>query len=161
MKNVITILLLSLMRISSISAQTESSLTIRYMVTYDDTKKVFTAWLVPEYETPNFNNPDTQEKGVTAQFSLKVPRGFSISSISDEKGIWEKKPTKIGSQKEFSKVGIDANFEYYIIGKGNSETNYGTFKKDEPVPDGNLVVRHCDYVCIFYKLPNNYAIIFN
>lgn len=81
MKNVITILLLSLMRISSIFAQTESSLTIRYMVTYDDTKKVFTAWLVPEYETPNFNNPDTQEKGVTAQFSLKIPRGFSISYI--------------------------------------------------------------------------------
>jgi Secretion system C-terminal sorting domain len=133
MKNVIIVFLLSLVRVSSISAQTESSLTIKYMVTYDDTRKVFTAWLVPEYDTPNFNNPDTQEKGVTAQFSLKVPRGFSISSISDENGIWEKNPTKIGSQKEFSKVGIDAAFEYYIIGKGNSETNYGPFKKDEPV----------------------------
>jgi hypothetical protein len=133
MKNAIVILLLSFIKISSISAQTESSLTIKYMVTYDDTKKIFTAWLVPEYDTPNFNNPDTQEKGVTAQFSLKVPHGFSISSISDENGVWEKNPTKIGSQKEFSKVGIDSNFEYYIIGKGNSETNYGTFKKDEPV----------------------------
>ena len=133
MKNIIILLLLSLVSISSISAQTESSLTIKYMVTYDDTRKMFTAWLVPEYDTPNFNNPDTQEKGVTAQFSLKVPRGFSISSISDENGIWEKNPTKIGSQKEFSKVGIDAAFEYYIIGKGNSETNYGTFKKGEPV----------------------------
>jgi Secretion system C-terminal sorting domain len=133
MKNVIIIFLLLIVKISSISAQTESPLTIKYMVTYDESKKVFTAWLVPEYDTPNFNNPDTQEKGVTAQFSLKVPHGFSISSISDEKGVWEKNPTKIGSQKEFSKVGIDSNFEYYIIGKGNSETNYGTFKKDEPV----------------------------
>lgn len=116
------------------------------MVTYDDAKKVFTAWLVPEYDTPNFNNPDTQEKGVTAQFSMKIPRRLSISYISDEKEIWEKNPTKIGSQKEFSKVGMDTNFEYYIIGKGNSETNYRAFKKGEPVPVRNLVVRHCDYV---------------
>jgi hypothetical protein len=133
MRKIIIMLLLVVVRLSTITAQTESSLTVKYMVTYDDAKKVFTSWLVPQYDTPNFNNPDTQEKGVTAQFSLKVPRGFSISSISDENGIWEKKPIKIGSQNEFSNTNTDANFEYYIIGKGTSETNYGTFKKDEPV----------------------------
>ncbi len=116
-----------------IQAQTESDLKTKYMITYDESKDVFTAWIVPAYDTPNFNNPDTEEKGATAQFSLKVPRGFTIASVEDIKGSWEKTPKKIGSQKAFSKLNIDAQFEYYIIGKTNSETNYGTFKADEPI----------------------------
>ncbi len=122
-----------LMSCIDIKAQTESNLKTKYMITYDASKDVFTAWIVPAYDTPNFNNPDTEEKGATAQFSLKVPRGFTLVSVEDIKGSWEKMPTKIGSQKAFSKLNIDAQFEYYIIGKTNSETNYGTFKADEPI----------------------------
>lgn len=116
-----------------VQAQTESDLKTKYMITYDGGKDVFTAWIVPSYDTPNFNNPDTEEKGITAQFSLKVSRGFTLTSLTDIKGSWEKMPIKIGSQKAFLKVNIDPQFEYYIIGKTNGETNYGTFKSGEPI----------------------------
>ena len=133
MKNLKNILLVLLMSFVGVQAQTESDLKTKYMITYNEGKDVFTAWIVPFYDNPNFNNPDTEEKGVTAQFSLRVPRGFTITSLGDIKGSWEKMPTKIGSQKAFSKVNIDSQFEYYIIGKTNSETNYGTFKSGEPI----------------------------
>ena len=116
-----------------VQAQTESDLKTKYMITYDGGKDVFTAWIVPSYDTPNFNNPDTEEKGITAQFSLKVSREFTLTSLTDIKGSWEKMPIKIGSQKAFLKVNIDPQFEYYIIGKTNGETNYGTFKSGEPI----------------------------
>ena len=132
MKNLKNILFVLLMSCILVKAQTESDLKTKYMMTYDEGKDVFTAWVVPTYDTPNFNNPDTEEKGATAQFSLKVPRGFVLTTISDIKGAWEKTPTKIGSQEVFSKVNIDPQFEYYILGKTNVETNYGTFKSGEP-----------------------------
>lgn len=116
-----------------VQAQTESDLKTKYMITYDGGKEVFTAWIVPSYDTPNFNNSDTEEKGITAQFSLKVSRGFTLTSLTDMKGSWEKMPIKIGSQKAFLKVNIDPQFEYYIIGKTKGETNYGTFKSGEPI----------------------------
>ena len=116
-----------------VQAQTESDLKTKYMITYDGGKDVFTAWIVPSYDTPNFNNSDTEEKGITAQFSLKVSRGFTLTSLTDMKGSWEKMPIKIGSQKAFLKVNVDPQFEYYIIGKTKGETNYGTFKSGEPI----------------------------
>ncbi|MES2518629.1 MAG: T9SS type A sorting domain-containing protein [Bacteroidota bacterium] len=130
-KNILFVLLF--VSFSSVQAQTESDLKTKYMITYDQVKDVFTAWIVPTYDTPNFNNPDTEEKGATAQFSLKVPRGFTLTSLTDLKGTWEKMPTRIGSQKGFLKANVDPQFEYYIIGKGNVETNYGTFKTGEPI----------------------------
>ena len=128
-----------------IQAQTESDLKTKYMLTYDEGKDVFTAWIVPAYDTPNFNNPDSEERGVTAQFSLKVPREFTLISITDIKGSWEKTPTKIGGQKAFSKVKIDPQFEYYIIGKTNTESNYGAFKSGEPVAIFNFKGKGGDF----------------
>lgn len=133
MKNFKNILLVLSIFCIDIQAQTESDLKTKYMITYDESKNMFTAWVVPTYDTPNFNNPDTEEKGATAQISLKVPRGFTLTSLTDIKGSWEKMPTKIGSQKAFTTVNIDPQFEYYIIGKTNGETNYGVFKAGEPV----------------------------
>lgn len=133
MKTIINILLLWLMSWGVVQAQTESVLKTKYMITHDKAKEIFTAWVVPKYDTPNFNNPDAEEKGVTAQFSLKVPRGFTLNSLIDLKGNWEKTPVKIGTQKVFSKANLDTQYEYYIIGKGNTETNYGEFKNGEPI----------------------------
>ena len=133
MKTIRNILLLWVISWGVVQAQTESVLKSKYMITHDKVKEVFTAWIVPEYDTPNFNNVDTEEKGATAQFSLKVPRGFTLNSLVDLKGNWEKEPVKIGTQKVFSKVNLDAQYEYYIIGKGNAETNYGEFKNGEPI----------------------------
>jgi Secretion system C-terminal sorting domain len=114
-------------------AQKLSDQKVKYMVSFDNTSKIFTAWVVPEYNTPNYNNGDKEEKGATAQFSLKVPKGFEISTIQSVVGEWESKPMKLGSEEEFIKAGVDKNFEYYIIGKSPSETNYGEFKSGEPI----------------------------
>ncbi len=122
-------------------AQTESMNQVKYMVTRDSLTQVYTAWVIPSYDLPNSNNADSEEKGATAQFSLKVPKGFVITGIADIKGIWEKNPTKIGWQSSFAKAGVDPAFEYYIIGKTFAETNYGTFKKNEPVALFNFTGR--------------------
>lgn len=114
-------------------AQQKSAHQVNYLLSYDQTKQVYTAWVVPNYSTPNHNNPDSEEKGATAQFSLKVPSGVEIQSIQDVRGNWEKSPTKLGNTAYFKQAGIDTNFDYYIIGKAPIETNYGTFEADEPV----------------------------
>ena len=114
-------------------AQRISDNGVKYMVSFDAEKRLYTAWLVPNYDTPNSNNPDTEEKGATAQFSLKVPKGFVISQVENLKGGWDTQPTKLGSEDAFQKAGVDGNYEYYIIGKSPVETNYGTFKAGEPV----------------------------
>lgn len=114
-------------------AQDLSSLQVKYMVTYSEINRSYTAWVIPNYQTPNHNNPDSEEKGVTAQFALKVPKGFVMSDIRDLKGAWDKVPVKIGNEEVFTKAGADPSFEYYIIGKTPSETNYGTFARNEPV----------------------------
>ena len=114
-------------------AQNKASYTVKYMLSYDETAKRYTAWVVPSYSTPNENNGTSDEKGATAQFSLKVPKGFVLSDLRDIHGAWEKQPRKIGSEAPFLKAGVDPGFEYYMIGKAPMETNYGTFLKDEPV----------------------------
>ncbi|WP_028666419.1 T9SS type A sorting domain-containing protein [Runella zeae] len=111
--------------------QSLSKFSVKYMVSYDADKQLYTAWVVPDYETPNYHNADTEEKGATAQFTLKVPKGFVVSQIHDIRGTWEKAPIKLGTEEVFRKEGINA--EYYVIGKAPSETNYGVFQKGEPV----------------------------
>jgi hypothetical protein len=117
--------------VTNLLAQGGSNFRVRYMVTQDEVSHVYTAWVVPEYDTPNFNNGDSEEKGATAQFTLKVSKGFSIGSIQDIKGAWDKQPFKINPQT----LGIDAesHYEYYVIGKEVGETNYGTFQSNAPV----------------------------
>lgn len=114
-------------------AQRLSEQGVKYMVSYDADKKLYTAWLVPNYDTPNSNNPDTEEKGATAQFSLKVPKGFVLSQMQSLKGGWDNQATKLGAEDAFQKAGANPNYEYYIIGKSPVETNYGSFKAGEPV----------------------------
>lgn len=134
MKKYISILsILLLTCVFTTYAQQKSPNSIKYMVTYDKAQSQFTAWLVPNYSTPNFNNPGTEEKGATAQFSLKVPKGFELTSFQNVKGDWDKGSSKIGSELYFKDAGVDPNYEYYIIGKSPTETNYGNFKAGEPV----------------------------
>lgn len=128
------IVLIVSMAISTIAvAQQKSAHQVNYLLSFDEAKQVYTAWVVPTYSTPNHNNPDSEEKGATAQFSLKVPSGVAIQSIQDVRGNWEKTPTKLGNNEYFKQAGIDTNFDYYIIGKAPIETNYGAFEADEPV----------------------------
>ncbi|WP_460945820.1 T9SS type A sorting domain-containing protein [Spirosoma daeguense] len=103
---------------------------VRFMVTHDSEKALFTAWIVPGYDTPNSNNPEAEDRGATAQFSLKVPAAFVLSDIRDLKGSWDKAPYKLTAPEGFAQ---DAQWAYYIIGKTPQETNYGTFTKGEPV----------------------------
>jgi Secretion system C-terminal sorting domain len=133
MKKILSSLIISWMLIGQATAQKISDHSVKYMVSFDANKSLYTAWLVPNYSTPNHNNPDTEEKGATAQFSLKVPRGFELSHLQSLLAGWDSKPTKLGSEEAFMKAGADANYEYIIIGKSPVETNYGEFKEGEPV----------------------------
>jgi hypothetical protein len=133
MRALIATLLIAGLSLSQALAQSASNFSVKYMVTYDTDKKLYTAWVIPEYSTPNSNNGDTEEKGLTAQFTLKVPTNFLVSNIKDVRGSWEKSPIKIGRQKEFNVQGMSPFYEYYVIGKTPNETNYGEFKEGEPV----------------------------
>ncbi|AEI51418.1 T9SS type A sorting domain-containing protein [Runella slithyformis] len=115
------------------NAQLTSPFKVNYMVTFDEETKSYTTWVVPDYDTPNIHNADTEEKGATAQVTLKVPKGFVLSNLRDIRGTWEKKPVKLGSEPVFRQAGSDSRSEYYVIGKAPVETNYGSFRKDEPV----------------------------
>ena len=100
------------------------------MLTYDESESLYTAWVVPSYNTPSFNNPESEEKGATAQFSMKVPKGFVMNSFKSWKGEWGGGESKIGSELYFKVAGLNTDFEYYILGKSPTETNYGSFEAD-------------------------------
>ncbi len=133
MKALIGTLLAVIVGLTQGRAQSESAHPVNYMVSYEAATKLYTAWVVPGYSLPNTNNGDTEEKGTTAQVTLKVPKGFTLTGIQDVKGVWEKKPAKLGGQAELLKGGADPAFEHYIIGKAPLETNYGPFVQGEPV----------------------------
>ncbi len=106
---------------------------VRYMVTHEPATGVFTAWVVPNYTTPNANNPESEDWGATAQFSLKVPRDFVLTSLYDIRGSWDKASYKLTTPPAFTQTGADARWAYYIIGKAPQETNYGPFNAGDPV----------------------------
>lgn len=109
-------------------AQFYSSQRVRFMVTYNANQNEYTASVVPDYNTPNQNNPEAEERGATAQFTLKVPTSFSLTAVIDVRGQWEKKPYKLMPQ-----AGADPAIAYYVIGKAPQETNYGQFVQGEPL----------------------------
>jgi hypothetical protein len=110
-----------------------SSSEVRYMVTHDPEKALYTAWIVPDYDTPNSNNPEADDMGATAQFSIKVPTDFVLSDIRDLKGSWDKTPYKLVAPEGFVASDKDTKWAYYMIGKNPQETNYGAFTKGEPI----------------------------
>lgn len=116
-----------------------SSNTVKYQITYDASTQTYTAWVIPDYSVPNANNSGTTEKGGTAQYTIVVPKDFTITQITDIKGVWTK-PT----ESDFRKLGpgnagqtwpasLDASLNYYVIGKSPGETDYGTFTSGTPV----------------------------
>ncbi len=115
-------------------AQQLSTNQVNYQLTYNSTTQTYTVWVVPQYSTPNANNPNTNEFGATAQVSLKVPKDFVIQNITDIKGAWEKNPVKLGSQPVFTPASLDPNYLYYVIGKNSTEADYGPFSSGTPVP---------------------------
>jgi hypothetical protein len=135
MKKVNKVLLpLILLCFSSVAyAQQSSPNKVKYMITYEESAGLFTAWVVPSYSTPNFNNPDSEEKGATAQFSVKVPKGFVMKSFQSLKGDWNGYNSRIGSEPCFKEAELDTGYEYYILGKAPTETNYGSFESGDPV----------------------------
>jgi hypothetical protein len=121
-------LLLILLVSEHLFGQAQSGQSVRYMLTYHAPDDEYTAWVVPNYNTPNANNPETQERGATAQFTLRVPASFILTQVVDVRGQWDKKPFKL-----MPLAGADPNTAYYVLGKAPQETNYGEFRKGEPV----------------------------
>jgi uncharacterized repeat protein (TIGR01451 family) len=125
-----------LLTIFSVGKAQESVNTVSYKVTYNTSTQVYTAWVVPNYNVPNSNNTGTTEKGATAQFSLIVPKDFIISNITDVNGTWEKSPLKLGpgqAGQDWAAFSLDPNYNYYVIGKNPSETDYGVFQNGQAV----------------------------
>lgn len=118
-----------------LQAQTSVN-TVRYRLTYSASTTQYTVWVIPNYSTPNANNPLVNEFGATAQVTLKVPSSFVIEGITDVNGIWEKDPLKLGpaQQSFFQGQGLDPLRSYYVIGKSASETNYGPFANGTAIP---------------------------
>ena len=117
--------------------QVVSSNTIKYQLTYNPGNSRYTVWVVPDYATPNANNPLSSEFGATAQVTIKVPIDFNILNITDINGSWEKSPLKLGdptTQPAFSSQAYDKSYRYYTVGKSSNETNYGLFVAGTPVP---------------------------
>ncbi len=108
-----------------------STNTIKYQLTYDPLSGRYTVWVVPDYNTPNTNNALSEERGATAQVTIKVPAGFEIldGSIIDIRGEWPDSPPKLNG----APYGLDAAFSYYIFNKSPLVTTYGPFVQNTPV----------------------------
>ncbi|GAB3540816.1 Ig-like domain-containing protein [Spirosoma fluminis] len=115
----------------------QSPNTVDYQLTYDVPTGRYIAWVVPNYATPNANNPGLDELGGTAQFTIRVPSSFSITSVQDLTGSWEKNPIRLGPgnpNQNWTNSGLDPNYNYYVIGKAPNEVNYGRFTPGNRVP---------------------------
>ncbi len=127
-----------LLLLSSHLVRSQNSVnTVKFKVTYNAATETYTAYLIPDYNVPNANNPGNFEQGSTAQFTLAVPRNFILTTITDINGAWDKSPQKLGPgqpNQDWSAYALDPSLNYYAIGKSASETNYGTFSAGQPVP---------------------------
>ncbi|MFN8346636.1 MAG: DUF11 domain-containing protein [Spirosomataceae bacterium] len=138
MKKIITLLFITgLLSLSIACCAQLSNNQIKYQITYDVPGQKYIVWVVPQYSTPNVNNSNTHEFGGTAQVTLKVPKPFVITNITDINGVWSKTGVKLGNpvtQPNFANQTYDKNFLYCSIGKSPSETDYGPFQAGVPVP---------------------------
>lgn len=128
-RNFLVVLALLLTSGASLFAQLSPN-TISYKVTYDLATQKYTVYIVPEYSVPNSTNPAQTERGATAQVTIAVPKDFVISNIVSIKGGWDPSPVKFGPGQpgqDWSAYSLDPNTNYYVIGKGGGETDYGTF----------------------------------
>ncbi len=114
----------------------QSTNTVNYQLTYNVTTGRYTAWVIPNYNTPNAINGATTEKGGTAQFTIKVPASFSITSVQDINGTWEKNPSRLGpgNAPQVYTTPLDPTYNYFVVGKSPSEVDYGAFAVGTPVP---------------------------
>jgi uncharacterized repeat protein (TIGR01451 family) len=122
--------------IRTAGAQSLSTNTIKYKLTYNKNTEVYTVWVHPDYGTPNANNTSANEFSATAQVTLKVPKMFVIQNISDIKGSWEKDPRKLGDpviEPALAAETYDTEARYYAIGKAPVETNLGKFTVGDSV----------------------------
>ncbi|WP_019987195.1 Ig-like domain-containing protein [Rudanella lutea] len=137
MKRFVSVLIWSCLFLSAgVGYAQQSSNVVDYQVTYDRVTDRYTAFVVPRYSTPNANNMGANERGGTAQFTLKVPASFSLTEITDVRGVWDKAPLRLGpgnANQDWTGSGLDPAVNYYVIGKSASETNYGPFVDGTPV----------------------------
>lgn len=138
MKKIVTLLItIALLSLGFVCSAQLSTNLVNYQITYDVPTQKYIVWVVPQYSTPNANNSNANEFGGTAQVTLKIPKPFVITNITDINGVWSKTGVKLGNpvtQPNFASQNYDKNFLYCSIGKSPSETNYGPFVAGTPVP---------------------------
>lgn len=117
------------------SAQLSAN-TVKYRLTFDEARQLYTVWLHPNYGTPNAHNDNDHEFSYTAQVSLKVSRDFTLSDVQDIRGIWTKNPRKTGDpsiEKDLAFEKYDASARYYAIGKAPIYDDFGKFTPGDSV----------------------------
>ncbi|MFD2574541.1 Ig-like domain-containing protein [Spirosoma soli] len=124
-----------LLLVGHLAAAQQSSNTVDYQVTYNVATGRYIAWVIPNYATPNANNTGNDELGGTAQFTIKVPSSFSITSIQDLTGSWDKNPTRLGpgNPGQTYTTPLNPAYNYFVIGKSPNEVNYGKFTAGTPI----------------------------
>ena len=120
--------ILSVSALWGMAQQAKSTNGVKYQVKFDAGTQRFTVFVVPQYSTPNANNPLSSEYGATAQVTLKLPSGLSISGITNINGDWEEalNPDISGQQEVFRKVRrIEGDYFYVSGNKGLFFKGYG------------------------------------
>lgn len=110
--------------------------TVSYSVVSENNSNWYTVWVHPNYGTPNNYNGRITEFVFTAQVSLKVPKEFSISNISDIRCTWEKNPRKVGDpyvEKALLNETYDSTARYYSIGMSPG-CDVDNFTKGDSIP---------------------------
>ncbi len=74
---------------TAVNAQ-QSTNTIKYKITYDQLTSRYTVFVVPDYSTPNAFNTGSNERGATAQVTIRVPKDFVVqpTSLTNTRGTW-------------------------------------------------------------------------
>ncbi len=117
-------------------AQDLSTNQVKYQITFDQATQSYTVWVIPMYNTPNANNPSTDEMGSTAQVTLKIPKDFVMKNLTSIHGSWRKPLTILGNpatHPKFANYTYDKNFYYCSVGKEPGESSYGKFTANTPV----------------------------
>ncbi|GAB3991971.1 hypothetical protein GCM10028807_23800 [Spirosoma daeguense] len=137
MKRIVNVLIWHCLVLFTLTSYAQQSTNlVRFQITYNQGTGLYSAWVVPQYSVPNANNSGAVERGATAQFTIKVPAAFVITSVTSIRGAWVVDENKLGPGnpgQDWTGYNLDSSVNYYVVGKSPSETNYGAFAAGTPV----------------------------
>lgn len=139
----LSIFVLSFLCVGHVLGQMNQPYNASFKLTYDRATEEYTFWLVPNYSTPNPDNPDTQETWVGVSVTLMVPNQFTIESYTGLVSNWGgsivggREPVKFGpdvlgqDRWPLDKIPAHASYyHHYLI----PFSTYDVFTSGVPIP---------------------------